>query len=62
MQHRCPEHIVRLFDGDEQSKRDGRQRAIDWLSMQTVEDGDEVLLPHPVTGVMESFTKHPMSN
>jgi hypothetical protein len=56
--HRCPEHIVRLFDdADEEQKKIARARAIEWLEAQHVAVGEEVLMPNPNTGIMENWHK-----
>lgn len=62
MEHRCPEHIVRMFDGDESSKKRGRAEAIAWLVATQPDIGDIVWIPHPETGVLESFVKGPVAN
>ena len=63
--HRCPEHIVRLFDTEsEAQKGKARMRAINWLQqhLHAVRDGDRVLMPNPITGAMEEWSKDAIKN
>lgn len=49
--HRCPERIFKMFDtADEEAKAKGRRAAIDWLSAQNPQVGDEAIMPNPDTG------------
>ena len=55
----CPDDILALFR-DEATKEEGRLRAVKWMEsiMPDLCDGDEVLIPNPVTGKLLSFTKN----
>lgn len=57
----CPDDILALFKGDDASKARGRAQAARWMAEQTKEmvPGDEILIPHPVTGELESHILHP---
>lgn len=54
--HRAPENLFRMFDSED-TKPAGRQAVVDWLNEQHIETGDTVLIPHPESGEVFSFTK-----
>lgn len=63
--HRCPEHLVRLFDtSNEKQKRRARAAVIKWLEgiRTSMLPGDVVLLPDPNTGVLMSWERETLSN
>lgn len=57
----CPQQILDMFKGDEKQKGLARKLAIDWARAQvpTLIDGDELLMPDPETGELQSLTYGP---
>lgn len=55
---RPPQDVLDLF-AREETKDEGRTRAIEWLQgiAPSLEHGDKVLMPHPSTGELMQYSK-----
>jgi len=56
----CPQRIFDMFDtGDEDKLKIARGVAIEWLyaNIADLEIGGEIVIPNPMTGAPESWTK-----
>lgn len=60
MTRTCPDHILDLFK-QPATRAQGRWLAIKWAEQQVADmrAGDEIWLPHPVTGALECHKFEP---